>query len=301
MSNHTTSLPPATHPLSIGGLPTPAYVSPTSQTGPSIASHHHQLAQQFLVNQLQNINPNLNPYPPPANVPPRGGSILPFGTCPGAAPGNRPTDNAFGNAFLNSLLGTANAAAAAAAASSASESYGGHHAGPGSGAFADTPWPIPSGRSGITSASSSSIAPPSRKDTQTPSSVSSAGSPPLRQPGSSNTTAGGGATSHSLDSSTWLEMLLGTNSSAPPPPNDTVHNNETPKLDANRHLHPSWHNPNPGSSRGATPLDGVPISGGGMEKRPRSGSVATSGLEVEDMMDQDEDDDDDDGKKRQKR
>ncbi|KAG8992854.1 hypothetical protein FRB94_011040 [Tulasnella sp. JGI-2019a] len=95
-SNIRDSLPPSSHPLNISALSNPSYPSDSlsSRNGHSnnsrdsstsnlsnsreaaAAQYHHQLAQTFLVNQLQNINPNLNlnlhrPSSAADNTPPR--------------------------------------------------------------------------------------------------------------------------------------------------------------------------------------------------------------------------------------
>ncbi|KAG8908645.1 hypothetical protein FRB99_004933 [Tulasnella sp. 403] len=314
-AHHPSSLPPATHPLSIGALGTSYLTSPVNPSPPTtLAQHHQRLAQQFLVNQLQNINPNLNTHPPPGQadsgpnfpfgplgafgVPPRGGSaanmVLPFNLGSGAASSSNPSSNAYSAAFLNSLLGTAAAAS------------------PAPGNFPNAPnqvspftldWPIPAPGSAAanrlnslssTSSSSSQGAAQAAKDSHTPSSVSSAsGSPPTRHRQPAVATA-----ATPVVDNTWFELLLGSTAVAMPGPSGPG----TRPPDATATLFPPWPGqPNasggkPSSPRPATPLDGIPIpdsllalgigteNSGNTNKRARAGSALAKRSSGSDAM-----------------
>ncbi|KAG9043400.1 hypothetical protein FS837_009666 [Tulasnella sp. UAMH 9824] len=288
-SEHPTSLPPSSHPLSIGGLSSSFGSStPTPSSATALAQHHQQLAQQFLVTQLQNINPNLNSQPiPPAGpafpfglgtVPPRGsGMILPFAglgiagnstgglNVNGAPPGGPavlpPGASAYSNAFLSSLLG--NAAAAAVAQQQANQAMQDLSSSQ-TPSFSGLEWPganpgRPSNGAAPANSSSSS-------STSSSASIPPTTTPQVRQPAHPLAAASG-------VENNWLDLLLGGGGGGSGHANVDV---GPPKTNPSSSLFPVWSNNNPSSSRpqasggshpqpgspgrSETPIDGVPIS-----------------------------------------
>ncbi|KAG9003647.1 hypothetical protein FRB90_011143 [Tulasnella sp. 427] len=305
VAQHSTPLPPSSHPLSIGGLSASSYLgssTPTPANATTIAQHHQQLAQQFLVNQLQNINPNLNSQPAAASgaafpfglgglgVPPRGGGmILPFAglgiagnasSAPPAGPAVLPPGaEAYSNAFLSSLIG--NAAAAAAAAQHQANNPPQEFRPPQGVPFPGLEWPGARPANPASSASSSST------------SIPRAPSPQARQ--QPHPLAGTNGVENN-----WLDLLLGSgaggaggpvNAEAKSNPSSTIFpiwSNGNTRPQAGGGSHPPAASP----GRSETPLDGVPISdtivtlGGNSNKRPRGGSSpasrATPGMQSDD-------------------
>ncbi len=221
-----------------------------------MARHHHQLAQDFLVNQIQNINPNLNVGTSPGSgglnplaffsglgVPPRGGSAgaglpsLPFGT----GRGGNPVDNtaaAYSNAFLSSLVSQGRG-----------PQIPSQHGPPPVGV-----WPFISNGDTRTNPQPP---PPRRNDTRTPSSMSSSTRdsppPPIA-------TSAGGAPQVPGAGDTWFEMFMTANSGAGMP--GSLH----PIAPGNLHSEPHHLD-----SRSSTPIDGAPL------KRPRDDSTSGTG------------------------
>ncbi|KIO34156.1 hypothetical protein M407DRAFT_240766 [Tulasnella calospora MUT 4182] len=271
-SEHPTSLPPSTHPLSIGGLSSSfGSATPTPTNASTLAQHHQQLAQQFLVTQLQNINPNLNSQPiPPAgpafpfglgSVPPRGsGMMLPFaglgiaGNSTGGPPSGPavlpPGASAYSNAFLSSLLGNAAAAVAQQQANQAMQDMASSQTPP----FSGLEWP------GANPGRPSNSTPPVN-----PSSASSSASIPPTSSPQVRQQAHPLAAPSGVENN-WLDLLLGGGGGGGAHANVDV---GPPKTTPSSNLFPVWSNnarpqagaPQAGSpGRSETPIDGVPMS-----------------------------------------